>query len=106
MLRGTVHCEGELQQAAPRCIPSARVQPKHLMKSESAQRTEHFHKNNALSVIPFFPLPFLPFYLSVALPSGHSCEDRSDGAAPPLTPVRFIVQQLDTLPVLISHLIG
>lgn len=38
MLRRTVCCQGELQ-AAPRCIPSAHVQPKHLMKSESAVRT-------------------------------------------------------------------
>lgn len=38
LMRGTVHCQGELQ-AAPRCIPSARVNPKHLMKSESAART-------------------------------------------------------------------
>lgn len=70
MLRETVHCQGELK-AAPRCIPSARVQPKHLMKSESAVRAEHFHKNNALSVchttfpaplvLPFFSISFFPF---------------------------------------------
>lgn len=36
-------------QAAPRCIPSACVQPKHLMKSESAVRSERFHQNKALS---------------------------------------------------------
>ncbi len=92
MLRGTLGGQGELH-AAPRCIPSAHVQPKYLMKIENAGRTEHFHKNNVLAVChSAFTIPLvLPFYLFVALPSGHSCEDRSDGSAP-LTLVRFTVQ--------------
>lgn len=86
---------GELP-SGPRCIPSACVQPKHLMKSESAVRSEHFHKNNALSVILLFPHPLSsPFNLFVALPLGHSCEDRSDSFnRPPLTPVRFSMEDL------------
>lgn len=57
-----------------------------------------------LSVILLFPLPLSsPFYPFVALASGHSCEDRRDGSAPPLTPPRFTVQQLDNQPVPTSH---
>lgn len=98
---GTVSFQAELH-AALRCIPSAHVQPKQLMKSESARRTEYFHKNIALAVIPTLPLPLSSlFYLFVALPSGHSCKDKSGSSSPPLTLVRFTVQQLDdhlTLP--------
>lgn len=69
MLRGTGRCQRELQ-AAPRCIPSARVQPKHLMKSESAVRTEHFHKSNAPSVChSAFPTPLVLPFLSLCCPS-------------------------------------
>lgn len=68
MLRGAVHCQGELQ-AAPRCIPSAHVQPKHLMKSESAVRTEYFHHRNALSVYhSTFPTPLVRPFLSLCCP--------------------------------------
>lgn len=74
-------------QAAPRCIPSACVQPKHLMKSESALRSERFHQNKARRVILLFPHPLSsPFYLFVVLPPGHSCEDRSDGSSDHLWP--------------------
>lgn len=55
---------------------------KHLMKSESAVRSEHFRSNNALSVMQPFPHPWSsPFYLFVVLPSGHSCEGRSGGSS-------------------------
>lgn len=104
MLWGTVHCQSELQ-AALRCIPSTHVQPKHLMSSESAERTDHFDNNNAPSVChSALPTPLvLSFHLSVALPWGRSCEDRSGGSAPHLTLVRFTVQQTNNHPIPISE---
>lgn len=63
MLKGLGHCQLE-PQAAPRCIPSAHVQPKHLMKSESAVRTEHFHEDNALSSC-FSNSPCPPLFISL-----------------------------------------
>lgn len=63
-------CWGKLRvRWAAGCIPSARVQPKHLMKSESAVRSEHFRRNNALSVIPPFPTPLILPFLSLCCPS-------------------------------------
>lgn len=56
---GSVRWWGELQ-AAPRCIPSAHVQLKRLMKRESAVDPAYFQENHALSVILFL---FLTFYL-------------------------------------------
>lgn len=67
MLRGKVQRKGELQ-AAPRCIPAVHVQPKHLMKSESAVRTAH--ENNALSVCHYvFPTALVLPFLSLCCPS-------------------------------------
>lgn len=65
-------CQTELQ-AALRCIPSAHVQPKHLMSSESAERTDHFHNNNVLSVChSALPIPLVLHFLSLCCPSLRS----------------------------------
>lgn len=50
-------------QAGPQCIPSACVQPKCLMKSESAAKTEHFYKNNALSFILLSHSTYPPLFI-------------------------------------------
>lgn len=66
---GTVHCQSELR-AALRCIPSAHLQPKHLMSSESAERTDHFHSNNVLSICHSpLPTPLVLLFLSLCCPS-------------------------------------
>lgn len=58
----------------------------------------------SLSVILLLSLPLSSaFYLFVAFPSGHSCEDRSGGSAPPLTQVRFTMQQLASHTIPSSH---
>lgn len=51
------------------------------------------------------PLLFSPSYLFVALPSGHSCEDRSRVWAAPLTPLRFNVQHLHSFPFHTARLV-
>lgn len=65
--------EARLCQGEPRGAFLQLVQPKHLMKSESAARTEYFR-----GVTLCLSLPLLFFLPSVALPSGHSCEDRTE----------------------------
>lgn len=45
-------------------IPSAHVQPKHLMKSGNSLRTDYFHKNNALVILPFHSPLILPSFRS------------------------------------------
>lgn len=79
-------CGGE-RGAAPRCIPSACEQPKHLVKSESGAKTEPLHQSNflsdCLSVIPPFTahLIIISSQLPPLCPSGHTCGDWSEGSS-------------------------